>query len=433
MELYALLRQRRWLREDIEVAKKVRRLGRGLNALISDLEDTTQSAESQKREDAEVCGVGVDRDKKVDAQSSTLRDGVNQEDMGSDSAEERDGIHGGKGRAGKRSQRHVRQDGGSLREKTGDSATAMALQHDHGDDPGSDKSVIDVALARCAVAEKVEDVGVKARMAAVGALRPNRHQPRGVVDDKSVTSLAQSIASNGILQPIVVRDTEDGLEIIVGERRWRAARLAGLERVPVLVREATDEQMLEWALVENIHREDLNAVDRALAYRRYCDLFELTAEQVASRLGEDRTTVTNYVRLLELPEAVRELLAGKRISMGHARALLGVEGDIRKIELATLVAGKELSVRVLEDLVRRERPPRTVTTRRRGRSSGPPDAHIRELEGRFESELQTKVKIHVGPAKGNGRIVIEFFSLDDFDRIARRMGVIVGKGERGEE
>ena len=178
------------------VAKKVRRLGRGLNALISDLEDTTQSAESQKREDAEAYGASVVRDKKMDVQSSTLRDGVNQENMGSDSAEERDGNHGGKGRAGKRSQRHVRQGGGSLGEKTGDSATSMALQHDHGEDPGSDESVMNVALTRSAVAEKFEDVGVKARMAAVGALRPNRHQPRGVVDDKSVTSLAQSIASN---------------------------------------------------------------------------------------------------------------------------------------------------------------------------------------------------------------------------------------------
>lgn len=271
-------------------------------------------------------------------------------------------------------------------------------------------------------------VGVEARMVGVGELRVNPYQPRRNIDPESVRELAKSIESAGIIQPIVVREVEGGggLEIVAGERRLVAARLAGLEEVPVLVREASDEQMLEWALVENIHREDLNAVDRALAYRQYCEAFDLTVEEVGKRLGEDRTTVANYVRLLELPGAVQRLLAEARISMGHARALLGVSEDGRKVELASLVASKGVSVRELERIVRGERSRGGGVGERRPRSGGAPEAHVRELERRFEEALETKVKIHLGRVKGSGRIMIEFYNVDDFERIAKTVGVETG-------
>jgi ParB family chromosome partitioning protein len=256
-------------------------------------------------------------------------------------------------------------------------------------------------------------------------LKPNPYQPRDTIDPQSVTELARSISASGMIQPIVVRQTPRGHEIVAGERRWRAARAAGLDSVPVIVRQVDDRQMLEWALIENIHREDLNAVERAQAYKRYLNEFSLTTDDLAQRLGEDRSTVTNYVRLLDLPDSVRSLLAAGRISMGHARALLGVPDNHRRTELANETASKSLSVRALENLVRKERQPkrndRTSPTR-----TGPPQAHIRNLESRLEETLGTKVRIMLGKTKGSGRIVIDFYNMDDFDRICAQVGL---KGE----
>ena len=253
-------------------------------------------------------------------------------------------------------------------------------------------------------------------------LRPNPFQPRDTIDPQRVAGLARSIAASGIIQPIVARSTPHGPEIITGERRWRAARAAGLNTVPVIIRQANDEQMLEWALIENIHREDLNAVERAQAYKRYLDAFTLTTDDLAQRLGEDRSTVTNYVRLLELPEPVRRLLADGRISMGHARALLGLSDDSRRAELAATAAKKPLSVRALEQWVRRERAPR-----RENRPGGPQATashlHIRDLERRFSERLGTKVSIMLGKQKGAGRVVIEFYNVDDFERICAEIGL----------
>ncbi|MEE9296332.1 MAG: ParB/RepB/Spo0J family partition protein [Phycisphaerae bacterium] len=269
---------------------------------------------------------------------------------------------------------------------------------------------------------------IEARMVAVESLRANRLQPRAVIEEAGIAELARSIATKGVIQPIVVRETEDGLEIAAGERRWRAAKLAGLESVPVVLRQATDEEMLELALIENIHREDLNAVDRASAYRLYCDEFGLTAEEVGERLNEDRTTVANYLRLLELPLMVQDLLAGGGISMGHARSLLGVGDEVRKVELARRVAAEGMSVRKLEALVRREHPRRAVRARiARATVAGVSEAHLRDIECKFEEVLGTKVKIHLGPSRTRGHVVIEFFSLDEFEGLCRKMGVIRNK------
>jgi len=192
-----------------------------------------------------------------------------------------------------------------------------------------------------------------------------------------------------------------------------------------MVREATDEQMLEWALVENIHREDLNAIERASAYRQYCDAFGVNADEVAKRVGEDRSTVANYIRLMELPDAVKQMVVTKQLSMGHARALLSVTDDARRLDLAAQTVARELSVRALEDLIRaRRREPKPSSPTVRERRMSPP--HVRDLETRLEEALGTKVRIEQGRSKGSGRIVIEFYNLDDFDRISHVLGLTDG-------
>jgi ParB family chromosome partitioning protein len=226
-----------------------------------------------------------------------------------------------------------------------------------------------------------------------------------------------------MLQPITVRERDGKYEIIAGERRLAAARQAGMSRVPILIRKASDEQMLELALIENLQREDLNAIDRAKAYRRFCTRFNLKPDDLAERLGEDRTTVVNYMRLLDLPESVQRLVAESKLGMGHARCLLGIADDLRRERLAEAVAQNDWSVRALEEIVRREK------TRQSGSEAPAPavartaSAHVRDLQQRFEQAVKTKVTIREGRRKGTGRIVIEYFSLDDFDRIASLLGV----------
>lgn len=196
-----------------------------------------------------------------------------------------------------------------------------------------------------------------------------------------------------------------------------------MAEVPVVVRQATDEQMLEFALIENIQREDLNAVDRARAYRQFCERFELKPDEVATRLGEDRTTVVNYIRLLELPESILARVADGALSMGHARCLLGVVGAEQQERLARAAIDNSLSVRAVEEIVRRQKAPRAARDEAPDRASPRRSAHLESLQRRFEETLKTKVVIHEGRRKGSGRMIIEFYSLDDFDRIADALGV----------
>ncbi len=255
-----------------------------------------------------------------------------------------------------------------------------------------------------------------------GSLRPNPFQPRRDITNYDIVTLIDSIREHGILQPITVRPHGGGYQIIAGERRWQAAQAAGLTDVPVVIREATDRQMVEWALIENIQREDLNAIDRAEAYRRYCTEFDLKPEQVAQRLGEDRTTVTNYIRLLDLPAELRQAVADGSLSMGHARCLLGVEDPDRQARLADSVVAHGLSVRALEDLVRREKQ-RKPGDASRAETTVRASPHVRDMERRFEQAVKTKVSIRESRRRGRGRIVIDYFSFDDFDRIAGLLGV----------
>jgi len=242
-------------------------------------------------------------------------------------------------------------------------------------------------------------------------IRPNPFQPRHDVPAESLQSLAESIQRHGVLQPVIVRQTETGYELVAGERRWRAATHLGLATVPAFVREADDAEMLLVALIENLQREDLNPIDRARAYRQLCDRFGLTQERAAGQLGIDRASLANYMRLLDLPMEVQDLVAAGRLSMGHARAILGLREDDRRRELAQRAVSEDLSVRRVEELVARRVGPRKISRRETS------DPHIRSLEERLMERLGTRVVIRPGRKKNSGRIIIEFYSNDDFERI----------------
>jgi ParB family chromosome partitioning protein len=253
----------------------------------------------------------------------------------------------------------------------------------------------------------------------IDRLTPNDYQPRLNMDDARLEELAASIAANGIIQPIVVRKVGDGYRIIAGERRWRAARRAGLTRVPVVVKdvsgESTSQRVLQMALVENIQRDDLNPIDEAKAYRRLVDEFTLTQDAIASAVGKDRATVANTLRLLKLPQDVQDLVATSAISMGHARALLALPGEHSQSQTAAEIKTRGLSVRETEALVKQileggERPAAA------SRPSAPQaDVHTRAAEDKLKLQLGTKVRIK-RRGKG-GRIEIDFTSEDELIRI----------------
>jgi len=250
----------------------------------------------------------------------------------------------------------------------------------------------------------------------IDKISANPHQPRRDWDEPKLQELAASIRSSGLIHPVVVRPMGGGFQLVAGERRLRAARLAGQTAIPAIVRDASEDQMLEWALVENIQRADLNPVERARAYRHYIDQCSVTQQEAAERLGQDRATIANYMRLLELPEIIRDMLAGGRLSMGHARALLAVSGEHVQVRLAERVVAENLSVRRLEGLVRAEV---AGPVERRAPQRSP---HIEELEREMTQSLGLRVRIRSTGSKGHrGAIVIEFHSLDDFDRVRGRL------------
>jgi len=249
----------------------------------------------------------------------------------------------------------------------------------------------------------------------IDAIIPNRYQPRGHVDEARLQELAASIKSNGVIQPIVVRRVGDQFHIIAGERRWRAARLAGLQRVPVAVKEVTDgreQSLLEMALVENIQRENLNPIEEAVAYRRLADEFHLTQETIATAVGKDRATVANLVRLLRLPEEVRSEVASARLSMGHARALLALADEADQRRVARDVIARGLSVRETEAIVKKIV---DGVTPRESPAARPVDVHTRAAEDKLKFQFGTRVRI-VRKGKG-GRIEIDFANEDELIRI----------------
>jgi len=251
----------------------------------------------------------------------------------------------------------------------------------------------------------------------VDRILPNRYQPRQQVDAEGIEDLARSIAANGIIQPIIVRRVDGGFQIIAGERRWRAAQHAGLLKVPVVVKDVAPGQegrLLEMALIENIQREDLNPIEEALAYRRLADEFDLTQEQISAAVGKDRSSIANLVRLLRLPQAVRDQVAANVLTMGHARALLALEQEPMISRAAAEVVAKRLSVRDTEALVKRllAGPPKPKAVK-------VADVHTRAAEQELRMALGAAVRI-VRKRKG-GKIEVDFTSENELQRLYERM------------
>ena len=286
------------------------------------------------------------------------------------------------------------------------------------------------------------------RVVPISHIRPNVFQPRSHFDEESMASLAASIKEVGLLQPVLVRELSgeaESYELIAGERRWRAARRAGLQTIPVLVQVADDAGSLEQALIENLHREDLNALEEAAAYQQLIDEFGLTHEQVATRMGRGRATITNTLRLLQLPAGAQRALSERTISPGHARALLGTPDRALQEKLVQRIIDEGLTVRAVEEIVRgdvvdlhvvpppAEEEPAPAATAEASSSTGDaarrpsvrklPEPGVLELEELLSTYLNTRVKVDIQNRRG--RLVVEFATLEDLERIYRAM---VGDG-----
>jgi ParB family chromosome partitioning protein len=240
-------------------------------------------------------------------------------------------------------------------------------------------------------------------------LEPNPFQPRTAMDETKIEELSRSIRANGIIQPIVVRRAGELYQIVAGERRWRAAQRAGLLKVPVVVRDIPDDRLLAAALIENIQREDLNPVEEAHAYRRLADEYHLTQEQIADAVGKDRSSVANYLRLLKLPQEVLAGLGSGSLSMGHARALLGLPDDRAQLRVSRDVIGRNLSVRETEALVKKATQPAPEKT------PVEKDVHTRAAEERMRFALGTRVRIE--RKRKGGQIEIDFGSEEELQRL----------------
>jgi ParB family transcriptional regulator, chromosome partitioning protein len=247
----------------------------------------------------------------------------------------------------------------------------------------------------------------------VESLRPNPSQPRTDFAEDAFQELVQSVKQNGIIQPVVVRRSGKEFELIAGERRWRAAKAAGLPSVPAQVRDVDSAKAFELSIIENIQRQDLNAMEKAKAYRRLIDTFELTQELAAERLGISRSSMANVMRLLELPSEIQDAVSRGTITMGHARALLSLRGADQRLALWRRIEKDGLSVRQVEKLAAKGGVKRRRYVRKADEDKAP---HIRDLEEQLRIALGTKVTIQ--PVKDStGRVIIEYYSLDDFDRI----------------
>jgi len=281
------------------------------------------------------------------------------------------------------------------------------------------------APAAPAAGEAAEPAGERVLRVAVDRIHQSRWQPRQRFAPEAIEELAQSIREKGVLQPLAVRRTGETYELIAGERRWRAAQAAGLKEVPVLVMEASDQQALEMALVENLQREDLNAMEEAEGYRLLAEKFTLTQEQVAARVGKARATVANALRLLELPEPVRRLVAENRLSPGHAKVLLGLEIPREQELLAARVLAEGLSVRTLERIVNRlRRGPRKP----RAEKADLPAEYLRDLTDRLHRHFGTSVRVIPCRTLANGRRVkgtveLDFHGNEELERLLLLFGL----------
>ena len=246
----------------------------------------------------------------------------------------------------------------------------------------------------------------------VDEISPSETQPRKDFNDLKLRELENSIRENGVIQPIVVQKKGKNYEIICGERRWRASRKAGLKKIPVIIREVSDTQSLQMALIENIHRQDLNPIEEAEAYKRLSHEFGLTQEVIAQRVGKNRATVTNYLRLLKLSKGFQDDLITGRLTMGHARAMLALETEREMEEARRVVLKQNMNVRQLEFYIRSKKNPAGTKPKEKAVHK---DIFIKDLEKEFQRHLGTKVEIT--PAKKGGKLVVSYYSNDDLNRI----------------
>ena len=261
---------------------------------------------------------------------------------------------------------------------------------------------------------------------ALSSITTNADQPRQQFDTESLDSLAQSIRDNGVMQPIIVRPaSESGKEggaaymLVAGERRWRAAQLAEINEIPAIVQELSDQQVAEWALIENLQREDLNPMEHAEAFERLGTEFSLSHDDIASHVGLKRSSVTNFLRLLTLSQPVRQMVRDGLLSMGQSRAITGITDEEQQLQLARKTVKEGLSVRQVEALTRQINTPSTTPT---STSGNKPSAYLADLEQQIGDQLKTRVKIQAGRKKGSGSMTIEFYSLEQFDALVDRLG-----------
>jgi len=285
---------------------------------------------------------------------------------------------------------------------------------------GLGKGLAALIPAKHAAAIPARPEGVE-RFLKLADIRPNRLQPRRPVRDEDLKELADSIKEKGVIEPVIVRrHPAGGYELIAGERRLRASQRLGLAAIPAIVRQATDQEALEIALIENLHRENLNPMEEARGYQRLAKEFSLTQEQLAQKVGRERPTVANSLRLLTLPDEVQGMIEDGALTAGHARALLMLDDKRRQLALAGQVARRGLSVREAEALARGEK----ARAASGGKLKAPRalDQHLANIQGEMQRALGTRVRI-VPQSKSRGRVEIEYYSNDDFERILQKMGV----------
>jgi ParB family chromosome partitioning protein len=267
-----------------------------------------------------------------------------------------------------------------------------------------------------------ENLGGKPREIPVGQIDPNPYQTRMSVDEQKLDELARSIEANGVVQPIIVRPLPNGrFQLIAGERRWRASEKAGKETVPAILRQVSDEQAMEMTIVENLQRADLNPVEQARAYERLSKDFKMTQEQMALRTGKDRATVTNFLRLLRLPQKVQSQVESGELSLGHAKALLALDSHEAVLKAAAKITALAMSVRQAENYIQGAiNPEKRAGSQQEKKLKEPLDANVRAIQDHLQRELGLKVRIE--DKNGRGRVVIEYARLEDFDSIMSTLG-----------
>lgn len=265
-----------------------------------------------------------------------------------------------------------------------------------------------------------EEKGGAETIVKITMVEPNRKQPRKNFDEDTLQELSDSIRQFGLIQPILVQDRKDHYEIIAGERRWRAAKMAGLKEVPVIIRDYSEQEIMEISLIENIQREDLNPIEEAQAYKRLLEEFHLKQDEVAERVSKSRAAVTNSIRLLKLSDEVQQMVIDDMISTGHARALLAIDNPEEQYTLAQKIFDEKLSVRDVEKMVKNLHKP-AKATKKEAADNKTMEAIYLDIEEKLKTRLSTKVTV-TSKGEGAGRIEIEFYSHEDLDRLIDLMG-----------